>query len=155
MNPIYDTWSTVITYTNAQGASSDFTMFSLGSDLVAGPFAEGDISDDITKYPSGTYYRTVVTTGTADSAIPSGKYVEEAVVISDDDYYYNIGEVNKDSGIITYDFNTIGIAYNVYTPQLKFEATTTRTDIYSKDGGIIIFEPSLKSEYLTITTEQI
>ena len=155
MNPIYDVWSTPITYTNNLNVSSEFTMFSLSGDLVAGPFTEGDISDDIDTYPAGTYIRIIITEGAFDSGIASGKYIEETFTITEDDYYYKIGEVNTDSGIITYDFNTIGIAFNIYTPQLKFEATTVRTDIYSKDGGIIIFEPALKPEYLTITTEQI
>ena len=163
MNPIYDVWSNNITFRKDPTSNSkDISIFSLNNDIIVGPFETLDIDPQINPYPAGTYDRTIISDGSSNYDFPKGKYVEEEFVINDpfnpdtDDIYYKIGSVNKDNGTITYDFNTIGITEdNIYTPLLKFEATTKRNDIYSKDGGIIIFEPALKPEYLTITTEQI
>ena len=71
------------------------------------------------------------------------------------DFYYKIGNFNTDTGVITYDFNAIGIASNVYTDQLNLEAVPYRSDVYSSDGGLIVFEPSLRPDYITINLEQI
>ena len=156
MNPLLDVWSiSEIIFTDDDLEENTISLFSINNDMIAGPFKEDDVNVDIPRYQSGSYSRTITAINENYDLENPGRYVQNTVVITDEEYYYKIGEVDKKNGTVTYDFNSIGIANRIYTNQLNFEATLQRTDVYSKDGGIIVFEPALKSEYLTISMEQI
>lgn len=72
------------------------------------------------------------------------------------DKWYKVGTVNYTAGTFALDdFNDI--SQNNFTQEqivddtIKFTAQISETDVYSTDGELIIFEPTLRPEYINIT----
>jgi len=151
MNPLLDIWSkSTIEFKNDSNddTPTNFNMFSIDSDIVVGPFNVNDITNGSTPYASGSYVLTRIN--------DLGKQYTETLIINDsEDLYYSIGEIDKNTGTLIYDFNNIGISNNIYTADLVLEGAPVRTNIYSSNGGLIVFEPKLRPDYITITLEQI
>ena len=160
MNPIYDVWSSTPLQYNIDVNSEpyDVNMLSINNSIVIGPFnSDHEIVGEelasgeyvVTRINSkGLQYNTTITVNnTIISETDQNDYVE--------DIYYIVGTLNKNDGTVVYDLNNAGLSDKIYVEQLRLEAATVRTDIYSKDGGLIVFEPQVRPEYLQLTLEQI
>ena len=103
--------------------------------LLLGPFADGDITNK-PEY-TGTDFDRVDIDGRTK--------------------YYEIGTVAYDTGLMDYDFGELGKNTSDWdvTGNLVIDATPTRTNLYTDDGTLIVFENKLRPEYTTITLEGI
>lgn len=70
--------------------------------------------------------------------------------------WYKVGTINYTAGTFALD-DFSDISSNLFTQDaivddtIKFTASISESDVYSTDGELIIFEPTLRPEYLTIT----
>lgn len=119
------------------------TEESLGSVLL-GPFADDDIVNPLDPE-----------TGNQTTEYTDNDFNRET--IEGRDKYYKIGVVDYDSGIIHYDFGNLGYNTNDWDilGSMKLFATPTRTNIYTSDGSLIVYENELRPEYTNITLEGI
>lgn len=112
--------------------------------LVLGPFASGDITSPIdpeTGFPTGVYTKNDF----------------EREIIDNRKLYYKIGTINYETGMMDYDFINLGIDSSDWdvAGNLVVSALPSRSNIYTDDGSLIVYENELRPEYTNIILEGI
>ena len=101
--------------------------------LVIGPFKPGAIS--IAAYTANDFDRA----GTAPNNL-----------------YYDVGTIDYVTGNIYYNLAALGqIRDNFTVAVLRLYATPAETDIYTKNGSLIVYEPLLRPSYIALTINPI
>lgn len=68
-----------------------------------------------------------------------------------DNLYYNVGTINYLTGNVYYNLAALGqIRDNFGVSVLRLYATPAETDIYTKDGSLIVYEPLLRPSYIQL-----
>ncbi|AUR86077.1 hypothetical protein NVP1081O_342 [Vibrio phage 1.081.O._10N.286.52.C2] len=112
--------------------------------LLLGPFAAGDITDAIDPETGNVAYE--YTDDDFDRETIDGRSL-----------YYRIGTVNYSSGLMDYDFHNLGVDssdWNV-VGNLIISSLPTRTNVYTADGSLIVYENALRPQYTNIILEGI
>lgn len=112
--------------------------------LLLGPFAEGDITnptDPETNEPTGPY-----TSNDFDREDVDGRML-----------YYRIGTIDYNQGLMDYDFGVLGKNTDDWDSvgYVTMETVPIRTNVYTKDGSLIVYENELRPEYTDIVLEGI
>lgn len=101
--------------------------------LVVGPFKPGAIG--VAAYTANDFDRV----GTAP-----------------DNLYYSVGTIDYVTGNIYYNLAALGeVRDNFNVAVLRLYATPTETDIYTKNGSLIVYEPLLRPSYIALTINPI
>ncbi len=122
---------------------TDPTQEDIGT-LLLGPFAAGDITNAIDP----------------ETGQPTTEYTGDDFDRKDVDgrsLYYRVGLVNYESGFMEYDFNNLGIDSSEWdvAGNLILTATPERSNIYTDDGSLIVYENELRPQYTDIQLEGI
>lgn len=71
---------------------------------------------------------------------------------SPDNKYFEVGTVNYTSGNFSYNLGALGVPEEKFTVAIvRVFATPTETDIYTKNGSLIVYEPLLRPDYISLT----
>lgn len=101
--------------------------------LVVGPFKPGAIG--VAAYTANDFDRV----GTAPNNL-----------------YYSVGTIDYVTGNIYYNLAALGeIRDNFSVAVLRLYATPAETDIYTKNGSLIVYEPLLRPSYIALTINPI
>ena len=101
--------------------------------IVVGPFKPGAIS--VAAYTTNDFDRV----GTAPNNL-----------------YYNVGTIDYVTGNVYYNLAALGqVRDNFSVSVLRLYATPTETDIYTKNGSLIVYEPLLRPTYIALTINPI
>lgn len=122
---------------------TDPTQESIGT-LLLGPFAPGDVVDPI--HP--------------ETGEITGEYVDDDFnrkTIDGRSLYYRIGTVNYETGMLDYNFNNLNIDSSEWDAvgNLVVTASPERSNIYTDDGSLIVYENELRPQYTEILLEGI
>ncbi|CAM0100020.1 baseplate wedge subunit [Vibrio phage K567] len=112
--------------------------------LLLGPFSEGTITDPIDPE-----------TGEPTTEYTGDDFNRE--VIDGRSLYYRIGTVNYATGMLDYEFANLGVNTSEWdvVGNLVVSASPTRSNIYTDDGSLIVYENELRPQYTDIFLEGI
>lgn len=80
----------------------------------------------------------------------------DSVGTAPDNLYYEVGTIDYVTGNIYYNLAALGeIRDNFSVSVLRLYATPAETDIYTKNGSLIVYEPLLRPSYIALTINPI
>lgn len=110
--------------------------------IVAGPFADGDITPTQNEDHIGEEY--------------IGSDFQKRPNSGDRKKYYIIGTIDYPADNIYWNFGAISVASsNAQTANIELMADPGEDNIFTKDGSLIVFENDLRPQYTKITMEPI
>lgn len=119
---------------NVKIISTDANEYNKGKILI-GPFVPGDISSNIPVYTGNDFDR---------------------VTVGAQSVYYAIGDIDFITDYIYWNIAAIDVTSDRFeVQQIELEAVPVESNIFTKDGSLIVFENDLRPQYTTITLEAI
>lgn len=120
-----------------QSTTDKYNVYIKGTDsgkLVVGPF-KSTAGIAIAPYTASDFDRTGV---------------------SPNDIFYEIGTVNYTTGNMYYNLAALGLQRSKFgVSVVRVYAKPTETDIYTKNGSLIVYEPLLRPNYIALTIKPI